>query len=454
MKWECTYCGLQRTGVHVSRMRAHWTCDMNMSKAGKGGPPCNASKCPDYLRESCIKEIENFNKDKETQVQRKRKATEEATARAKRMAVAHQSGQKQQKLRMQSTDHIEVDNLMFEFFAAENIPFRKINAPTFKKLVAAIKNAPYSYTTPNRQKLSGVILDRNYGTYEAERTSRLSMPAVRIYGTTAVTDGATIQKHPLVNVLVSMCLWPKAVLLNVHDCSDHVSQGFSKDAEFVSDLVKGDLRKYKQNQHVDLLITDGASDMTNLRSNIESLFPWMSTMWCICHVCNCILAAIGSIDEVKELIEKGKKIVTWFNETHFLSSLFRRVRTEHDVQLQFILGCDTRFGLFFLLLHRILKLKQVLKSCVADASYVASKFTDDEVKGIVDDETFWASVDSLVKMVWPVMMLLRMADGETPCLSKLYSLATSVGDRLRLHAGLDDALPFAGRSIVYVDYGV
>ena len=400
LMWECKHCGLQRNGVQVPRIRAHWTCDEAMSKDGKGGRACDAGKCPEALRLRCIQEIDNLKNDKERKEERKRKKSEEDSARSKRNAGSHQSGQKQQKIRMQSTDNIEVDNLVFEFFAAENIPFRKLNAPTFKRLVAGIKSAPYSYTSPDRHKVSGVILDRNFDTYEAERIERLAMGAVKIYGTTAVTDGATVRKHPLINVLVHMCLWPKAVLLDVHDCSSHVSQGFTKDAEYVSDLVKADLRKYEQNQYVDLLITDGASDMTNLRKNIEALFPWMSTMWCICHVCNCLLAAIGSIEEVIALIEKGKTIVSWFTETHFLSSLFRRVRAEHALELEFILGCDTSFGLFFLLLHRILKLKPVLKSCVADSSYVASTFSHDEVKAIVDDdETFWDSVDSLVRMV-------------------------------------------------------
>jgi hypothetical protein len=58
------------------------------------------------------------------------------------------------------------------------------------------------YEIPSGSTLSGSVLERQY---EAEKTKDariLGQPGVRKYGATLTTDGSTIQRHPLLSVVV------------------------------------------------------------------------------------------------------------------------------------------------------------------------------------------------------------------------------------------------------------
>ena len=61
-------------------------------------------------------------------------------------------------------------------YLAEDVAFSKVDSLTFKRLVQALKKAPYDYRPPTRQKLSGEILDRNAESYAKEQHLRTEMP--------------------------------------------------------------------------------------------------------------------------------------------------------------------------------------------------------------------------------------------------------------------------------------
>jgi hypothetical protein len=42
----------------------------------------------------------------------------------------------------------------------------------------------------------------------------------------------------MMNLLLVMCMWNKAMFLMCEDCSDHISSGKSKDAEYMAPLVR------------------------------------------------------------------------------------------------------------------------------------------------------------------------------------------------------------------------
>jgi hypothetical protein len=58
------------------------------------------------------------------------------------------------------------------------------------------------------------------------------------YGAAIVTDGATIQRISMMDLLLVMCMWNKAMFLMCEDCSHHISSGKSKDAEYMAPLVR------------------------------------------------------------------------------------------------------------------------------------------------------------------------------------------------------------------------
>ena len=61
-----------------------------------------------------------------------------------------------------------------------------------------------------------------------ERSEYLRHASVKKFGITTMTDGATIQKHPLLNFMGACVIWPKALFLKCVDCTDHLAAGGSK----------------------------------------------------------------------------------------------------------------------------------------------------------------------------------------------------------------------------------
>ena len=65
----------------------------------------------------------------------------------------------------------------------------------------------------------------------------LGLPGVKKYGATLMTDGATIQRHPLVNVVLNCVSFSAVMLVGVIDASEHLASGASKDAEYVTNQI-------------------------------------------------------------------------------------------------------------------------------------------------------------------------------------------------------------------------
>ena len=173
-------------------------------------------------------------------------------------------------------------------------------------------------------------------------------------------------------------------------------------------LVRKAMLKYKCQTAIDLLVTDGASDMTVFRRLIQAEFYWIWTMWCLCHVVNNMMKGMAKIAEITVLMAKGKKIVAWFNGPHFQSALLKRLSPNKDL----IQGCDTRYGLYFLMFFRLEELRDVLLRAVVEQAYIDVKLKKDDVKPIIQDSNFWQEISQLNELMWPCLLLLRSGDSK------------------------------------------
>ena len=60
---------------------------------------------------------------------------------------------------------------------------------------------PVCYVLPHRDTLGVTILDRNYDADMAENARLLSLPGIDAFGLAITTDGATIQRHSMMNIM-------------------------------------------------------------------------------------------------------------------------------------------------------------------------------------------------------------------------------------------------------------
>ena len=192
-------------------------------------------------------------------------------------------------------------------------------------------------------------------------------------GLALTSDGATINKNPLVNCMAVCFAFAAMMLMKVFYAAEHLATGQSKDAEYLANQMIPLIRAMPDPKVVDLVICDGASDMVKFRALITAIFCWIWSIWCISHIANRIFAKIGEIAEVAELIRKGKLILDCFGGSkHFEHSLFESKCMEIlHTRRALIRYVETRFGLYFVMLHRQLQLKDVLIACVTCSAWIA-----------------------------------------------------------------------------------
>lgn len=89
-----------------------------------------------------------------------------------------------------------------DFIHSNCLPFSLANDAKLMKIIDEARNLGGSYSPPNRNKISGSLLDVLYATHWSEQMKTLLSEA-SIFGVTIFGDGATIKSVPLVNVLVA-----------------------------------------------------------------------------------------------------------------------------------------------------------------------------------------------------------------------------------------------------------
>ena len=80
-------------------------------------------------------------------------------------------------------------------------------------------------------------------------------------------------KSPLLNIMLMCVVWPViATFLKCHDCTKHLGSGGSKNAEYIASIMIASIRWLPRPRCLDLIITDGAGDMTKFRRLVTAVF--------------------------------------------------------------------------------------------------------------------------------------------------------------------------------------
>ena len=424
--WECKYCDGQFWNKNLDRLRRHLTGDQQQCKGCRITPCTDA---PEDVRKEMTATLAGRQALADSAA--KRKATSEEIADEFGKNRANQIQQRMVAKRKSVSD-LEVDGALSDMFDGLGIAHNKIDHPLFRRGVQKLRNAHPDYKLPHRKSLGGSILEHQYQCDVDDRTRHLQHKLIKKFGKALLTDGATIQKTPLLNTILMCPVWRDALFLSCEDCTDHLASGLSKDAEYIADVVIKGIRRLPFPRFVDLIITDGAGDMRKFHRLVTAVFPWIDTQWCISHLSNCILkkSAEGH-SKLQEHIDKAKKIVDRFTHHHSEHAMFRQMSKAMSRDLALIRYCEPRFGLYFLMLHRLQVLKRTLKAVIHSGAYRAMEYEDDEEAVIIDDSAFWDYNELVVKATWPLLQLVRLGDErKTPTLHRVYKYAKLTKRRL------------------------
>ena len=171
-----------------------------------------------------------------------------------------------------------------------------------------------------------------------------------------------------------------------------------------------------------LVIIDGGSDWTATEPMIQQEYPWIHFMHCTSHETALIVKDCfkpdGGIQELIDLDEKVTNMQHWFS-SHAMQSLIAEL-AEAGEPKSFIWPAKTRYCAWTLKFKRARKMRDLLRRVVTSGVYVEKNFQEDPIKDLVLAPDMWELMDKVIKILGPILLLCRLADGQKPVISKLY----------------------------------
>lgn len=208
------------------------------------------------------------------------------------------------------------------------------------------------------------------------------LDAMGCCGYTVVGDGASLQGIPMENYYIQTAE-SGPLYITSSDCSKQIEESLAKDGgAFIADgfitvikdpggLIEGEEeQEYNARQCVQV-VSDGASNNKTAWGIIQKRFPWVFCSWCVPHIINCFFRDCYKIEGIKELVDDAHKVNSWFRTHQSVAAIYRKYSRERYDGKEFALiqPADTRFGLYFVMIHRQIRVKDALEDTVRSLEY-------------------------------------------------------------------------------------
>ena len=354
-------------------------------------------------------------------------------------------GQQTIRASMQASSSAEIDDVIAEFFYGCNVEPAIADNPLFKKMVMKLKTAPASYKPPDRNRLSNDLLEST--TARLKREEAPLRETVLKDGGTVVSDGwDDVAKNHLINFL---CGNSKGFFF---DGTLKLTSEDSENAEKVAKLICDEITSVGALSIVQV-VTDTCAVMQAAWKLIEKKFPWITCTCCAPHVLSLELKDMAKISDPAAVIEGAQKILARFwGRKRWARTKLREVAKRNlgkDVGLY--RAKVTRFAGKVRELARILRLKSFLQEVVVSAEYSQQKWSKDEAEAddqaddeadatadgedivkklILDEAGFWKKLVEVLRIMTPIVKLLRLTDGEQPAMGKVYDRMFMIGQKI------------------------
>jgi len=119
-----------------------------------------------------------------------------------------------------------------------------------------------------------------------------------------VSDGATVNRTPLVNVLA--VVMSSVMLLSAVDCSGYTAEGGKKDGSFIAKEM-GDAMAILGHKYFFVAILDRASNMQSAGRILMALNKQLTVVNCALHLVHLIFGQIALISEAAALTTRRAK---------------------------------------------------------------------------------------------------------------------------------------------------
>ena len=319
----------------------------------------------------------------------------------------------------QEVERRELDKAWARFFYEANVPFAVARSAAFKDAVMRTATFKKPYVPPSYHDIRTRLLVQAKADLQAQLNNRMA-ESVRKFGGTLALDGWTsVTSRPLCN---AMLVSPAGELfLGAVDTT-----GNEKNAEYMASIMEKFLVEVGP-QNIVQVCTDNASSMLKAAQLITDKFPHIYIQGCAAHAMDLLLEDWGKIPWIKRVVEKAKYLVRFVKNRQMPLAVFR----EHEAHFSLLLPGQTRFASNFIMIDRLLKVKNALEFTVVDPRWdeYVKKLRDSRqdkartlsrnVRKIALDQFFWKRCTNFREMVAPVVYALREFDAKEPCMGKV-----------------------------------
>ncbi|XP_028118401.1 uncharacterized protein LOC114315968 [Camellia sinensis] len=299
-----------------------------------------------------------------------------------------------------------------KFFYDTCIPINAVNSIYFQPMFdAAIAIGP-GYKVPTYHQLRVPLLR------DSKKELQLYIDTLKsswvTCGCTIMGDGWTDDRQRnLINFLVYS---PMGIaFVKSIDASEAV-----KDASLLSKLFL-EVIEWVGVSNVVHMLTDNGANYKAAGGLVNTTYKSINWSPCAAHCLNLILSEISKMNHVHELAIKASTMTRYIYNRSWLLARLRKKKSWTEI----VRPGAMRFATTFLALHSIYEHMHDLQALVTSKEFASSRFAK-EKKGkdaidIILDKLFWKDCFITVKIVEPLMRLLRIVDGdEKPSMGYVY----------------------------------
>jgi hypothetical protein len=317
-------------------------------------------------------------------------------------------------------------------FAHPTVPAVFFSSPDFKDYIKTVRNSDPSWKPPDRQKVLGPMLDEKFVVVKKALNKRAEQAS--IFGMTVASDAATVMGEPLVNVVGAIPLQSKPLALGILNCSRHLADGGHKDGLYYAEVIVEAIDALPDaGRHTTLVVTDTPKDMQRAWRLLKELRPFLFTAPCVSHCCNVLLHLVAKIPDVQSMFEEALKFNEQWTGPHHQRTLLKKHTIAHfERELSALRSCDSRFGINFLVIAKLLVIQPALKSVVCDPMWDAKLGDDIDAKiakELVMDSMWWSNTKKIMYAVWPMVKLVKLGGFQKPSMSLLYKFMKDAESR-------------------------
>ena len=182
--------------------------------------------------------------------------------------------------------------------------------------------------------------------------------------------------------------------------------------------------------------TDNAPIMASAGCDVMQSNPHMYIQGCAAHYLDLLLEDWGKEDWVKKLVKKARVICVFIKNHHASQAIFRRLSPNLSIPLL----VETRFATNFIMIERLIQVRNALERMVIDADWytllgnmrrrsTTAYMKCFAVRWFIRSDGFWNTCKNFLYMVIPVVKALRVFDGNAPAMG----LAWKVMHDLQTH---------------------